>query len=338
MKEFDYNSNTKSDPELDPEFDISRRYRDEILARQRDDDIFSITLGVPNRETRNTILSRIIENDQNKSIKEKMMKQIYPGHIGDQGKPINIPIDFHKGPFMDTEDRYIEIYGDETKISNNCNENMMKTIGDTNITFGMKANAEGVIWNNGLVCYNKNNIIIRDADNMYGQPGFLKGFFYYDRLAVEIMKRYIVPTLQSNVSEGKYTNKTDPKTISETVGEIYTSVRAMLFKRMDLNPYLTEEELFFDVLSVNADEEILERLEILEISEKPIDINTSSDARKIEILENKVSLLENKIVSLEKTLEKCISAIRMEFSQLEDMLLDRDIAKNSDACNELYSI
>src|SRR5438309_481593 len=89
----------------------------------------------------------------------------------------------------------------QTRNPNDCNEELFEQINGTEITKGMMQRAQGNRWLNGLIVHNKNSIVIRGQDNNFGQPGFLSGVFFYNRLGVEVMNRYIVPKLIHMVNE-----------------------------------------------------------------------------------------------------------------------------------------
>merc|ERR1711916_369226 len=183
------------------------------------------------------------ENCSDRFLKHAMLVQLHSGDMKNNGKFIDVPLDFHKGPFMNPEDEYTIII--EASIRGNCNHEMIKTIGNTEVTYGMKAYAEGVRWNNGLICYNKNNLIVRNGDNTYGQPGFLTGCFYYDRLGVEILERYLVPELIHKANRSEFTIMTDPATVRSFITDRYREIRQTLLDRLN-KPDMTEELLFSD--------------------------------------------------------------------------------------------
>ena len=217
---------------------------------------------------------------------------------------MGVPIDFHKGPYMNPEDEYTTIFEgeSESQIEGNCNHNLIKTIGDTEVTCGMKSYAEGVKWNNGLICYNKNNIIVRDTDNNFGQPGFLSGFFYYDKLAIEIMERYIVADLIAKANRSEFTIMTDPNNVRSFIESRYSEVRTVLLERLeDLD--MTEVVLF-------ADAPIRE------------EINASLNASEQRVVELcvRVQVLEEQVRFLLKRLE-----------EVEDIALDSAIKRNENA-------
>lgn len=245
-----------------------------------------------------------IDDLSGSDLKKHYLKNIYLGDPVNQGKFIAVPADFHKGPFMFEEDRYTFIYGEEmdNKIKGNCNSEMMECLNGTEITKGMMKFAEGHIWNNGMIAYNKNNIIIRGKDNEYGQPGgdvgrgFVRAMFSYDRLGVEVMKQYIVPELIRSVNEGKYGSKSDPSEIENAIVSKYKTIYQEKYNILHKTDIL-KDELFVDAPPA-------------ETLNKPLDPKD----RRIDDLEKKVKSLTSK---LKQTLEKVID--------LEGLMLDISI-------------
>lgn len=252
--------------------------------------------------------SILIENVENagqagvSDFKKYMLNVLHNGDISNQGCKIHVPLDFHKGPFLNTEDEYFIIYGDESKIYANCNSGLIQTIGNTEITHGMKNYGEGVVWANGLICYNSHSIVVRNADNTFGQPGFLSGFMYNDRLGIEIMKRYVVTDLINNVNSSLYTQTTDPDQVFALIRDKYQEVRNRLVP----------------MLSQGGMNEILLFADAPIAQEIAVDM-TDSD-RKIAELEKRVAVLEQK---LEAALRK--------IEEVEDIALDASIAKTEKA-------
>jgi hypothetical protein len=176
------NTNTDAQASLDrqnpitPQSDnlLNIAFMEKMAERRAQDEMFrATTKPTAIRESLNKLYSGILGkspvNSKPADMKSYMLKRLYDGPLDLQGKHIKVPIDFHKGPYMDPDDAYTVIYGAESNISNNCNTKLLKPINDTGVSHGMKAYAEGVMWNNGLICYNKNSIVIREEDNVYGQ-------------------------------------------------------------------------------------------------------------------------------------------------------------------------
>ena len=294
--------------------ELNISYEAELAKRNQQDSIWKVTNNPEvTREDLNRVYTSILTEDTKdsssgtSSLKRSMLRQIHSGDMSKQGRVMDVPIDFHKGPFLNAEDEYQMIFEaeSENKIRGNCNAELIKTIGDTEVTYGMKAYAEGVKWNNGLICFNKNNIVVRNADNNFGQPGFLCGFFYYDRLAVEIMERYVVTDLISKANRREFTIMTDPVDVRTFITERYRDVRTELEKKLE-NPDMTETLLF-------ADAPVKEELNA------PLN---DSEIRVAE-LENKVRVLEEQVKFLIKRLE-----------EVEDIALDAAITRNERAIDD----
>lgn len=284
-------------------------YQKEMNKRDEQDMLWKAALS-SDRQSLNRLYTSIISDngtsESSSSLKTSMFRQVHSGDLNKQGKFIDVPIDFHKGPFMNPEDEYQIIFEGESeaKIRGNCNHQLIKTIGDTEVTHGMKAFAEGVKWNNGLICYNKNNIIVRNGDNNYGQPGFLAGVFFYDRLAVDIMNQYIVADLIAKANRNEFTIMTDAKEVRDFITKRYAEVRALCEERLN-NSNMTETQLF-------ADAPIREDLNA------PLE---ESESRTLE-LEKRVRVLEEQVAFLMRRLE-----------EVEDIALDSAIDRNENAIN-----
>lgn len=237
---------------------------------------------------------------------EKYMLRVLSNmNVSWQGKFTSVPFDYHTGPFINPEDEYIIVYGDEQRIKGNCNHAMMETIGNTEITRGMKAYAEKIIWNNGLICYNEDTILVRGEDNKFGQPGSMDGFLCGDRLAIQIMKRYIVPQLIHKTNRDEYTNLTNPRVVREFIVERYTELRNRFL------PLLAEEGMTEDRLFDDAP-----------IAEK---IGAIVDDSELRILE-----LERRVEKLERQLAQALAKIE----EVEDIALDASIAKTEEAIHD----
>lgn len=282
-----------------------------LAQRKQQDDIWKITNDLStNREDLNKIYTSILVDDQydssKKSLKNLMLQRMYDNNYGEQGSAVGVPIDFHKGPFMNAEDKYYIIFeaDSESKILDNQNSELIRTIGNTEVTNGMKAYAEGIKWNNGLICNNKNSIILRNADNNFGQPGFLTGFFYNDRLAVEILNRYLVVDLINQAIRNNFTIMTDPDEVKKFITERYNEVRNNLLEKLE-DSEMTESQLFFDA----------------PIRDNP-NISIADSALRIEF-EKRIRILEERVEYLLKRLE-----------EVEELALDSAIIRNENAIND----
>jgi hypothetical protein len=241
-----------------------------------------------------------------RNLKTSMLRTVHNGPKELQGAKQKVPLDFHKGPYMHPEDEYVTIYQGEWEIDkDNCNFDLIKTIGDTDITYGMKAYAEGVVWNNALICYNKNSIVIRDTDNKYGQPGYLSGFIYYDKLATLIMHKYIVQGLINKANNKEFDPMTDPATIHRYIDSEYQSVRKDLTLLLN-SPDITEKELFSNA-------------PVQEELDKPLDPK-----------DKRIAELEQKVNGLETKLDRVCGKL----DDIEDILLELAIKKAEEAMTE----
>jgi hypothetical protein len=251
--------------------------------------------------------------DQSKTLsgtryKTELLKQIYPGNPSNQGLFIHCPIDIHKGSFVHDEDRYTYIYGEEVdrKIRDNCNNNLFQQINGTEITQGMMKRAEGNKWLNGIIVYNKNSIVVRDPDNDFGQPGFLKATYYYDKLGVEVMNRYIIPKLIKEVNEKTINPKEgydrSVNLITETYEKVYQD-KIMILNQNNIE-HINELTLFEDAQRAEklntsdvGDSDAIKRLtRIIDEKDKRIDVLE----KKVESLNSKLNLVLTKIIDLEE--------------------------------------
>jgi hypothetical protein len=269
----------------------------ELARRNQQDSIWKVTNNPEStREDLNRIYTSILTESSKTgkkgvtSLKRTMLRQVHNGDMSKQGRAIDVPLDFHKGPYLNIEDEYSTIFEgeSESKIRGNCNAELIRVIGGTEVTYGMKAYAEGVKWNNGLICYNKNNIVVRNTDNNFGQPGFLSGFFYYDQLGVEIMNNYLVTELIAKANRNEFTIMTDPSSVRNFISSRYQEVRQELEKRLEL-PNMTESQLFIDA-------PIREELNA-PLSES--DIKVSELERRVKILEEHVEFLLKRLEEVE---------------------------------------
>jgi hypothetical protein len=268
------------------------------------------------------VYKKLIENStKNNNYKIHMLEQIYTGDITKQGKPINCPFDIHRGK-SEGEDQYQYIFGEETdaKIKDNCNFELFKQINETEITHGMMKHAEGHRWLNGIIVHNKNSIIIRDEDNFFGQPGFLSGVYFYNRLSVEIMNRYIIPKLVSAVNENKI-NTIDGRSVSlkiilDTYENVYPTKMVALYES-DEN--LNEAILFEDApASVPRKEELkTNKLDNINSPDTIQNILNEQD-RKIDFLVEKVEFINAKfdlVVEKLRTLEHILLDISTKMKE-----------------------
>jgi hypothetical protein len=214
-------------------------------------------------------------------------EQVHNGDMADQGKFVNVPLGFHIGGM----EKFVTIYGEDNEknidpkdMHGNWNEKLGTSIEPGSIiTFGMNNYAEGIRWANGLIAYNSNCIIVRDADNRSGQPGFMRGCFFYDRLAIMIMDKYIVPKLIRNVNENLYCDRTDPLTVTKWISDQFSSIYTQKSEQIKTIDSEIDKHLFSDAPQ-------------REILNKPLD----EKDRKIFDLEKQIKKLSDKVDSLTK--------------------------------------
>lgn len=238
--------------------------------------------------------------DDNKTTKEKLLTNIYDERFS-QGIFYDIPLDFTKGPFFNKEDEYTYIYGEETdkKIINGANDELFE-LADVNnkyITKGMMNVKNNNIWVNGSLAYNKNGIVIRNNDNKVGQPGYICGIFFYNRLGIDIMKKYIIPKLIRDANMNKYNAKSYVYDIMSEIKSLYDINYNNKLKLLDLNNDILIEELYKD----SPSEEILYK----KLDEKDI---------KIDALEKRLSTIEAKV---EKLLEYIVDSEFINYDGLD---------------------
>jgi len=240
--------------------------------------------------------------------KTELLKQIYPGNLSNQGRFIQCPVDIHKGTFFHDEDRYTYIYGEEVdrKIEDNCNSESFQLINGTEITQGMMRRVEGNKWLNGIIVYNKNSIVVRDPDNNFGQPGFLMATYYYDKLGVEVMNRYIIPKLIKEVNEKTINPKEghdrSVNLITETYEKVYHD--KMLILSQNNIEHINEFTLFEDaqrvekvnIVEICGSDAIKRLTRIIDEKDKRIDVLE----KKVESMNSKLNLVLTKIIDIEE--------------------------------------
>jgi hypothetical protein len=241
-------------------------------------------------------------NKQGKEYIDSLFKIIYSGDLSRQCVFIPCPQGIHHGPFMDEEDRYHIIFGESSdkKIVNEYtfeNTEMSEKILGTNITKGMMQTAKGERWKNGLIAYNKNSIIVRDNDNGFGQPGFLSMVCFYNKIGIEIMKRYIIPTLIRDINNKNITTYSKSEKVHDLIINTYKTV---LKNKMEIidgpdKEFLTESILFFDEPST---ETVNKSCEPQDEKDKRI----SELEKIIKLLEFKITSLTSKIAEIEENI------------------------------------
>lgn len=223
---------------------------------------------------------------------------------------IPAPEGLHLGPFLNEEDRYKIILGEENekKITNNCNHELMKTIGGSQVTNGMYRRAKGERWINALIAYNDYSILIRGEDNIYGQPGSLKVIKFSTVLEIEILNRYLIPSLIRMINEGDITDKTSPFEVENIISRLYhTTVYRKLEMMQGPDVGLLDEYILF------------------------------SDAPPAETLNILMDDKDRRIASLERTLKQVetkLSALIKRQQEIETVILDINLKQLTDKDEE----
>jgi hypothetical protein len=251
-------------------------------------------------EERLKIYTKIISDEEKLSgsrLKMKMETILY--HGDNKSKFTECPYNYLDGPFMNSDDIYEYIFGMETnkKLKGLMNPELFERINGTEITYGMLKSAQGCNWYNGVIAYNGHSIVIRDKDNAYGQPGFLSILQFYDRLGIEILKRYLVVELKNNVQRGEISVNSNPYELQEKILSQYTKVRTDKINMLYI-PDITIEHLFSDA---------------------PICITNKMDEKDIRIEE-----LSKTINILKSDVETLLCKMKC----LEEMILDMSISHN----------
>lgn len=212
-----------------------------------------------------------------------------------------VPQDFYIGTSVDMEDDFIILYeaGHEKNIKDGVNTVLYKNIGDTQITYGQKEFAEGVIWNNALICYNSTTILIRSEDNHNGQPGLLRGLFSRDRLDMKIIEKYIIPDLIWNINRNYINKMSYPEDIMYNIKMRIIEIREKLLERLN-HVNMTMEKLFIDAPVPE---------ELCLYSETSVNVDSS---RVIE-LERTVMILQDKLDDMAEKMKR-----------LEDMIMSKE--------------
>ncbi len=274
-------------------------YEQRLAERQKENELFNLSGRKESDDTEVLkAYEKLIEESnqtRNKDLRAYYTKTLYPGRFNDasSGHFEHVPLDFHK-PGLYKEDNFTTIYGNETNLHDNYNPDLFQDVG-AGVTKGMIEYRSGFKWNNGLICYNKNFIIIRDEDNTYGQPGFLSGMSFYDRLSVEIMRKYLVVELKNMIISKNVDNSTNPEDIKKFIEHKYRKIYEILLKRLD-NPDMTKEELF-------ADAPILKRT----MEDEDDEDDEENKTKYTKKLEERIANLEKKFDILSELVKKTLT-------------------------------
>lgn len=250
--------------------------------------------------------------------KAKLSENVYPD-TGRQGSAMECPIDFHKGPSLFPEDTYTYIYGEETdkNIVDNCNEKLFKSINNTAISEGMMLRSQGHKWLNGIILYNSHSIVIRNPDNNFGQPGFLTGYFYYDRLAIEVMNRYIVPALIKAVNDGTINEKNGYNKATDIISNVYKKVyseKLNMLSQPNID-HINEKTLFADAPLIQK----IKKAPSKEESDSIIELRKDCEEK-----DEKIDRLEKRVDALASMVEMLMNKLNV----VEELCLDMSIHNN----------
>lgn len=283
-------------------------YSAAMEERARDDKIFNMALSLEHGKcTSDSLLEKYkkiigqTEDLSGSNLKTFMLSRLYDGPMDYQGRFMACPLDLHKGPFLSSEDKFEYVFNGEMDkgIEQNYNNDLGRSINGTGISQGMMNFAQGKKWCNGLIVYNKNCIVVRDEDNCYGQPGFLSGVYFYNRLAVDIMKQYIVPQLIHQINNKTITSSSNPEEIRDIICSTFSRTYKEKMILLDITD-MTTEVLFEDAPPK-------ETLHVL-----------------IDSRDKKIDTLEKIVTSLSSRLNQILK----KYVELEEMVLDLSISHN----------
>ena len=276
-------------------------------------------------KSRNTSEEIKTKNIENVNIYNKLT-QGNPFIVAEQGEFNPAPINYYKGPYFNSEDEYFFIYGEKVNMENIDDYNYNKELGKKinmleEKTFGVKRVESGITWSNGMIAYNKDSILIREGDNEYGQPGFLRCAKYGNLLAVEIMKRYLIQKLINDINDKKINERTNPKDIIVEIEDLFNNIYGEKYKILKGNNYIDIDELFSDqplptdiennsanetcsdeVLSLKETiTSILEIMELLIDKNKQLEKEVSENRENIRLLEEQLSKNRENISLLQES-------------------------------------
>ena len=300
---------------------LAQDYNNEIAKRNEQDMLWK---AVNNPKMSDKDKSIIINEVVMKSMylmgsdyRKKLAEKAYPSY-GGQGSAISCPSDIHKGPFMNSDDVYTFIYGEETEknIKDNCNEKLFKLINNTEVSEGMALRSQGHKWLNGIILYNAHSIVIRDPDNNFGQPGFLRAYYYADRLSIEVLNRYIVPELIKAVNDNLINEKNGYEKAVDIINNTYKSVYAEktdMLNQPNID-HINEKTLFSDAPMTQKLRKAVSEQEGIK------ELRKSCDDKDI-----KIDRLEKRVDALSTMLEM----VMRKLNTMEEMYLDLSIQHNT---------
>jgi hypothetical protein len=288
--------------------ELHKLYAEEMKARDNQDELYNLIVRPEiDSKTRLDVYNTMIKNAASatgSTFYNKMLKNIYSGgSISTQCKFINCPSDLHKDQgHYNTEDSYTYIYGEcnEKLINNGLNVELFKQINGTEVTYGMVKNAEGFVWNNGLIVYNKNTIVVRNLDNRYGQPGFCQSAKFFNQLGVDIMHKYIVPQLISNVNANIVNSKSRPEEIKNEICNMYNKIYTEKLEMLETQRETITEDILFE--DAPAQETLNKVLDPKDAKIDHLEKKVNALSSKLDLLLSKMSIMEELLmdVSIEK--------------------------------------
>lgn len=230
-----------------------------------------------------------------KSYCDFLLKSNQTFKTDDKYKFVGCPHDL----LQSSRDSFEIIFGGKTEknIQDNCNSELFKLIpGSDRVTYGMIARLEGHVWSNGLIAHNQDLLIIREADNNYGQPGFLSMLLFDNNLSKEIKNRYLIPDLIQKINDNEITTKTYPESIKNEIIESYKKIYDEKYKLITDSDVSTisETTLFADANKIQPTK--TEAIEAIESK----DLKMQEMEKRIDMLTIVVNTLIDKINAIEE--------------------------------------
>lgn len=293
---------------------VDDAYMNELNIRKQQDMVFSVVNNpkLPDFE-KHKIYTNIINeaNAYSDDYITYITKQIYSGPIDLQGVFVNCSSDIHHN--SSKNNKYTIIFGND-----NHNNDFSECINNTEVTIGMLRHTQGEKWLNGLIAYNNNSIVVRDDDNNFGMPGFMKCVNFYNRLGVKIMKDYIVPHLIDYVNCHMINTYKNYSYVRSIICELYSKVldekMSIINEAIKNGQSITENQLFYDLLTKTNVNSIHSNSNF-NSSLKEVIISDNDDKN------NRIYQLEQKVLELENIINKALD----KMTYLEEICLDISI-------------
>jgi hypothetical protein len=213
----------------------NKQYIETIETREEQDKLFNLinTPLITRSEARKIIENQDKTINNKTTLKNKMLMTRYDNRFSKQGEFINVPLNFHEG-YTNSNFKYIF----------KADTNNLKLY-----------NTDDVIWENGLICSNRNTIVVRDKDNNWGKNGFLQGVFFSDYLSVDIMNKYLIPYLKSEVINKNINCTSNPDEIRKNITDKYNNIYKEKINMLESSD-MTIEKLYADLHGDNDEVEI----------------------------------------------------------------------------------